>query len=129
MSDLFQLKAQRCTLVDDLIELAAIDMALDVSEPLPALLRDVVYSEVMVAYQAWCDLVAMNAYVEATSPLEKGLLELCHLDRTLRFHLRNEESRALPPSGPCHGQGPSDRELIGPPVAFAAIARDYSEAH
>lgn len=96
MSDLVQLKVQRCALLENLIALAATDMALDVSGPLPPHLRDVVYSEVMVAYQAWCDLVAMNAYVEATSPLERALLELCYLDRTLRLRLRDQESNALP---------------------------------
>src|SRR5262245_43803089 len=86
------LHAERRALVDSLVQLAAIDMGYDVSGPLPARLRDVVYNEVMVAYYAWNDLLAMNAYVEATSPLEKGLIELSRLDGALRDVLRRQEA-------------------------------------
>jgi hypothetical protein len=85
MPDLDLLKAQRCALLEDLIELRAAEMALDLSKPLPPRIRNLVYSSVIVACQAWSDLVTMNANVEPTSPIEKALLELCHLDRTLSW--------------------------------------------
>jgi hypothetical protein len=91
MHNSVQLQAKRHALVEDLVELAATDMGIDISEPMPSSLRDVVWNEVMAAYLAWRDLIEMSAHVEATSRVEKALVELCHLDRSIRCALRHEE--------------------------------------
>jgi hypothetical protein len=92
-----QLQEKRSALLNTLVELAAIERGVDVSTPLPPRLRTSIWEQVMSAYRAWFDLLASGAYVEATSRLEKVLVELCYLDRAICHAIEKERMEAPMP--------------------------------
>ena len=106
-----ELQAKRGPLIESVVRLAAADLGVDTSEPLSPNLRSVIWNEAMAAYHAWCDLIELDAQVEATSQFEKALVELCHLDRAIRraHHLETQGQQTA--RGHAEGARMSGRQL------------------
>ena len=106
-----ELQAKRAPLIESVVRLAAVDLGVDMSEPMSPNLRSVIWNEAMAAYHAWCDLIEIDAQVEATSQFEKALVELCHLDRAIRRAAQLETQSQQLARGNAEGARMSSRQL------------------